>query len=177
MDVFNKINLGLGPIGDHKNEAEGYFVFPKLEGPLGNRMMFNGKEVICWSVNNYLGLGNHPEVREADAKAATDYGLAYPMGARMMSGQTRKHEELEEEFAEFLNKEAAFVVNFGYQGIVSSIDTIVGKNDVIVYDKDCHACIIDGVRLHLGHRFSFIHNDMESLEKNLKRAQNMVAKT
>ncbi len=177
MDIFKKIEAGLGPIGDFKSQAEGYFVFPKLEGPLSNRMKFQGKEVICWSVNNYLGLGNHPEVREADAKATEEYGLAYPMGARMMSGQTAKHEELEKEFAEFLDKEAAFVVNFGYQGIVSAIDTLVDKNDVIVYDKDCHACIIDGVRLHFGKRFSFLHNDMESFETNLKRAHNLAQKT
>lgn len=177
MDIFNKIKKGLGPIGDYKEKAEGYYVFPKLTGPIGNRMYFQDKEVICWSVNDYLGLANHPEVRKTDAQTAADYGLAYPMGARMMSGHSDAHETLERDFAKYLEKEAAFVVNFGYQGIVSAIDCLVDKNDVIVYDKDCHACIIDGVRLHFGKRFSFIHNDMESFEKNLARAKRIVDET
>ncbi|MDB4644028.1 aminotransferase class I/II-fold pyridoxal phosphate-dependent enzyme, partial [Flavobacteriaceae bacterium] len=154
-----------------------YFVFPKLEGPISNRMKFKGKEVITWSVNDYLGLANHPEVRKVDAEAATEYGSAYPMGARMMSGHTDLHEQLEKELADFVNKEAAYVLNFGYQGILSTIDTLVSKNDVIVYDVDAHACIIDGVRLHPGKRFTYKHNDIESLEVNLERATKIAEKT
>lgn len=160
----------MGPIGKWAEQAEGYYVFPKLEGPISNRMKFNGKKVITWSINDYLGLANHPDVIKADADAAAEYGMAYPMGARMMSGHTKYHEQLERECAEFVRKEAAFLVNFGYQGMVSSIDALVSKNDVIVYDVDSHACIIDGVRLHHGKRFTFMHNDVESLEKNLERA-------
>ena len=151
--------------------------FQNLEGQISNRMKFNGKEVITWSVNDYLGLSNHPEVREIDAQAAKDYGSAYPMGARMMSGHTEIHEKLEEELAEFVNKESAYVLNFGYQGILSTVETLVSKNDVIVYDIDSHACIVDGVRLHVGKRFTFQHNDIESLEKNLKRAEKIIEKT
>ena len=167
----------MGPLGKWASVAEGYFVFPKLEGQISNRMKFNGKEVITWSVNDYLGLSNHPEVREIDAQAAKDYGSAYPMGARMMSGHTEIHEKLEEELAEFVNKESAYVLNFGYQGILSTVETLVSKNDVIVYDIDSHACIVDGVRLHVGKRFTFQHNDIESLEKNLKRAEKIIEKT
>ena len=159
------------------SQAEGYFVFPKLEGPLANRMQFHGKEVINWSINDYLGLANHPEVRKADADAAAEYGAAYPMGARMMSGHTSWHEKLEQELASFVQKESAYLLNFGYQGMVSTIDALVSKNDVIVYDVDSHACIIDGVRLHMGKRFTYKHNDVESLEKNLERATNMAETT
>ena len=169
-DLFDRITENKGPLGKWADQAEGYFVFPKLEGPISNRMHFRGKEVITWSVNDYLGLANHPEVRKVDAEAATAYGSAYPMGARMMSGHTSVHEQLQEELAAFVNKEAAYLLNFGYQGILSTIDTLVSKNDVIVYDVDAHACIIDGVRLHLGKRFTYKHNDIESLEKNLQRA-------
>jgi glycine C-acetyltransferase len=169
-DLFQRIYENKGPVGKWAEYAEGYFVFPKLEGPISNRMKFKGKEVITWSVNDYLGLANHPEVRKVDAEAAAEYGSAYPMGARMMSGHTDLHEQLEEELAEFVGKEAAYLLNFGYQGILSTIDTLVGKDDVIVYDVDAHACIIDGVRLHLGKRFTYKHNDVESLEKNLQRA-------
>lgn len=169
-DLFDRITENKGPLGKWADQAEGYFVFPKLEGPISNRMHFRGKEVITWSVNDYLGLANHPEVRKVDAEAATAYGAAYPMGARMMSGHTSLHEQLQEELAAFVNKEAAYLLNFGYQGILSTIDTLVSKNDVIVYDVDAHACIIDGVRLHLGKRFTYKHNDIESLEKNLQRA-------
>ena len=169
-DLFDRITENKGPLGKWADQAEGYFVFPKLEGPISNRMHFRGKEVITWSVNDYLGLANHPEVRKVDAEAATAYGAAYPMGARMMSGHTSVHEQLQEELAAFVNKEAAYLLNFGYQGILSTIDTLVSKNDVIVYDVDAHACIIDGVRLHLGKRFTYKHNDIESLEKNLQRA-------
>ena len=176
-DLFDRIIENKGPLGKWADQAEGYFVFPKLEGPISNRMRFRGKEVITWSVNDYLGLANHPEVREVDAQAAAEYGSAYPMGARMMSGHTDLHEQLENELAEFVNKEAAYLLNFGYQGILSTIDTLVSKNDVIVYDVDAHACIIDGVRLHMGKRFTYKHNDVESLEKNLVRATNVAEQT
>ncbi len=176
-DLFEKFLKNMGPLGKWASVAEGYFVFPKLEGQISHRMKFNGKEVITWSVNDYLGLSNHPEVREIDAQAAKDYGSAYPMGARMMSGHTEIHEKLEEELAEFVNKESAYVLNFGYQGILSTVETLVSKNDVIVYDIDSHACIVDGVRLHVGKRFTFQHNDIESLEKNLERAKKIIEKT
>jgi len=176
-DLFKKFENNMGPLGKWASIAEGYFVFPKLEGPISNRMTFNGKQVITWSVNDYLGLSNHPDVRKADSEAAKDYGSAYPMGARMMSGHTSMHEKLENELADFVNKESAYVLNFGYQGILSIVDTLVNKNDVIVYDIDSHACIVDGVRLHVGKRFTFQHNDIESLEKNLVRAQNITEKT
>ena len=176
-DLFEKFLKNMGPLGKWASIAEGYFVFPKLEGEISNRMKFNGKEVITWSVNDYLGLSNHPEVRKADADAGKKYGSAYPMGARMMSGHTYLHENLENKLANFVNKESAYVLNFGYQGILSIVDTLVSKNDVIVYDIDSHACIVDGVRLHVGKRFTFQHNDIESLEKNLIRAVNIVNKT
>ncbi len=176
-DLFERIQKNKGPLGKWASQAEGYYVFPKLEGQLANRMMFHGKEVINWSINDYLGLANHPEVRKADAEAALEYGAAYPMGARMMSGHTNWHEKLEQELAAFVQKEAAYLLNFGYQGMVSIIDALVSKNDVIVYDVDSHACIIDGVRLHMGKRFTYKHNDIESLEKNLERAVNMAETT
>ena len=169
-DLFERIVKDKGPLGKWAKQAEGYYVFPKLEGEISNHMKFNGKEVITWSINDYLGLANRPEVRKVDAEAAKEYGMAYPMGARMMSGHTVYHEQLERECAEFVSKESAYLVNFGYQGMVSAIDALVTKNDVIVYDMDSHACIIDGVRLHQGKRFTFRHNDMESFEKNLQRA-------
>jgi glycine C-acetyltransferase len=169
-DLFERIYSDMGHIGNWADKAEGYYVFPKLEGPISNRMTFNGKKVVTWSVNDYLGLANHPEVIKADAEAAAEHGMAYPMGARMMSGHTKFHEQLENECAEFVQKEAAYLVNFGYQGMVSAIDALVSKNDVIVYDVDTHACIIDGVRLHPGKRFVYRHNDIESMEKNLQRA-------
>ena len=176
-DLFQKFDKSMGPLGKWASIAEGYFVFPKLEGKISNRMNFNGKEVITWSVNDYLGLSNHPEVRKIDSEAAEQYGSAYPMGARMMSGHTSMHEKLENQLADFVNKESAYVLNFGYQGILSIVDTLVSKNDVIVYDIDAHACIVDGVRLHLGKRFTFKHNDIESLVINLKRAEKIVEKT
>lgn len=176
-DLFERIVKDKGPLGKWAEQAEGYYVFPKLEGEISNRMNFNGKNVITWSINDYLGLANHPEVRKADAEAAAKYGMAYPMGARMMSGHTKYHEQLERELAEFENKEAAYLVNFGYQGMVSAIDALVNKNDVIVYDMDAHACIIDGVRLHPGKRFTFQHNNIESLEKNLQRATKIADET
>ena len=176
-DLFDRMRQDKGPLGKWADIAEGYFAFPKLEGSISNRMKFNGKEVITWSVNDYLGLANDPEVRKVDAEAAAKYGSAYPMGARLMSGHTDLHEKLQTELAEFVNKEAAYVLNFGYQGILSTIDSLVSKNDVIVYDIDSHACIVDGVRLHLGKRFTYQHNDMESLEKNLIRATNIANET
>ena len=176
-DLFDRMRQDKGPLGKWADIAEGYFAFPKLEGPISNRMNFNGKEVITWSVNDYLGLANDPEVRRVDAEAAAKYGSAYPMGARLMSGHTDLHEKLQNQLAEFVNKEAAYVLNFGYQGILSTIDSLVSKNDVIVYDIDSHACIIDGVRLHLGKRFTYQHNDMESLEKNLNRATKIAEET
>lgn len=176
-DLFERIKLDKGPLGKWADQAEGYYVFPKLEGPISNRMSFNGKKVITWSINDYLGLANHPEVLKADGEAATEHGMAYPMGARMMSGHTDFHEQLERECAEFVNKEKAYLLNFGYQGIMSAIDALVTKHDIIVYDVDTHACIIDGVRLHQGKRFVYRHNDMESFEKNIKRATKMAEQT
>lgn len=160
----------MGPLGQHQKWSHGYFSFPKLEGEIAPHMKFRGKEHLVWSLNNYLGLANHPEVREADAKAAADYGMAYPMGARMMSGNSNNHEELEKQLAEFTGFQDAFLLNYGYQGMVSIIDTLVDRNDVIVYDAESHACIIDGVRLHMGKRFVYQHNDMDSLRKQLERA-------
>jgi glycine C-acetyltransferase len=176
-DLFEKIYKDKGPLGKWASQAEGYFVFPKIEGEISNRMKFQGKEVITWSINDYLGLANHPEVRKVDAEAAAQYGSAYPMGARMMSGHTELHEQLQNELAEFVSKEAAYLLNFGYQGIMSTIDALVAKDDIIVYDVDAHACIIDGVRLHMGKRFTYKHNDVESLEKNLERATKMAEQT
>jgi glycine C-acetyltransferase len=169
-DLFERIQNNKGPLGKWASQAEGYFVFPKLEGELGPRMQFQGKNILNWSLNDYLGLANHPEVRKADTEAAMQYGAAYPMGARMMSGHTKFHEQLENELAAFVMKESAYLLNFGYQGIMSTIDALVTRNDVIVYDVDAHACIIDGVRLHSGKRFTYKHNDIESMEKNLQRA-------
>ena len=177
MDIFERIKQNPGPLGQFADYAEGYYIFPRLEGPIGPRMKFQGKEVIFWSANDYLGLCNHPDVLEADAKAAAEYGMFYPMGARAMSGETDQHLQLERELAEFVQKESAYLLNFGYQGMVSCIDALVSRNDVIVYDVDSHACIIDGVRLHMGKRFTYKHNDVESLEKNLERAVNMAETT
>ncbi|MDX1277538.1 aminotransferase class I/II-fold pyridoxal phosphate-dependent enzyme [Oceanihabitans sediminis] len=176
-DLFEKIYKDKGPLGKWAAQAEGYFVFPKLEGEISNRMKFQGKEVITWSINDYLGLANHPEVRKVDAEAALKYGSAYPMGARMMSGHTELHEQLQNELAAFVKKDAAYLLNFGYQGMVSTIDALVSKDDIIVYDVDAHACIIDGVRLHMGKRFTYKHNDVASLEKNLERATKMAEQT
>ena len=177
MDIFDKINRNRGPLGQYQKVAHGYFMFPKLEGEIGPRMRFRGKELLNWSLNNYLGLANHPEVRKADADAAREYGLAYPMGARMMSGQTTKHEELEGQLADFVGKEDAFLLNYGYQGMISIIDSMVNRNDVIVYDSESHACILDGVRLHMGKRFVFPHNNITNLEKELERATRLVTET
>jgi len=176
-DLFERIQSNKGPLGRWASQAEGYFVFPKLEGELGPRMQFQGKNILNWSLNDYLGLANHPEVRKADTDAAIEYGAAYPMGARMMSGHTKYHEQLEQELAAFVMKESAYLLNFGYQGIMSTIDALVTRNDVIVYDVDAHACIIDGVRLHSGKRFTYRHNDVESMEKNLQRATKLATET
>lgn len=177
MDLFAKFENKLGPIGDYAEQAPGYFAFPKLEGEIGNRMMFNGKERIVWSLNNYLGLANHPEVRKADKDAAEQWGLAYPMGARMMSGNSNHHEKLEKDLAEFVGTEDAMLFNFGYQGMVSAIDSLCSRRDVIVYDAESHACIIDGLRMHPGQRYVYKHNNVEDCEKQLQRATEMAATT
>ncbi len=177
VDLFEKLLRDRGPLGKHSKVAHGYFTFPKLEGELGPRMMFRGKEVLNWSLNNYLGLGNHPEVRKADAQGSIDYGLAYPMGSRMMSGNSTLHEKLEADLAEFTQKEDCILLNFGYQGIVSAIDALVDRKDVIVYDAESHACIIDGLRLHIGKRFVYQHNNIESLEKQLERATKLTGES
>lgn len=175
-DIFERLIKNYGPIGQHRERAHGYFAFPKLEGEISSRMKFRGKEVITWSLNNYLGLANHPEVRKADTEGTTQYGLASPMGARMMSGNTTLHEQLENELAKFVMKEDAILVNYGYQGMVSLIDVICSRHDVIVYDAESHACIIDGLRLHPGHRYVFKHNDLEDLEKQLQRSTALIEK-
>jgi len=175
-DIFERLIKNYGPIGQHRERAHGYFAFPKLEGEIGSKMMFRGKEMIVWSLNNYLGLANHPEVRKADADASAQYGLALPMGARMMSGNSDLHEQLEAELAAFEYKEDAILMNYGYQGIMSAIDAICGRHDVVVYDAECHACIIDGLRMLPGHRFVYKHNDIEDCEKQLKRAQALIDK-
>ena len=177
MDIFDKIHKSRGPLGQYQKEGHGYFMFPKLEGEIKPRMKFRGKEVLTWSLNNYLGLANHPEVRKTDAEAAARWGLGYPMGARMMSGQTSLHEELEEKLAAFVGKERAYLLNFGYQGMVSIIDTLLNRNDVVVYDSESHACILDGLRLHIGKRFVYAHNDMESLRKQLEHATHVAETT
>lgn len=174
MDIFDKINRDRGPLGQYQQIGHGYFLFPKLEGEIAPRMQFRGKEVLNWSLNNYLGLANHPDVRKVDAEATVAYGLGYPMGARMMSGQTSKHEELENQLADFIGKKDAFLLNYGYQGMVSIIDALVNRNDVIVYDSESHACILDGVRLHMGKRFVYPHNNIQNLEKELERATRLV---
>lgn len=177
MDIFERRLQNYGPIGKWAEKAHGYFMFPKLEGEISNRMIFQGKERLVWSLNNYLGLANHPEVRQADAEAAARYGLAYPMGARMMSGQTEYHEQLERELADFVGKESTYLLNYGYQGMVSIIDSLIDRKDVVVYDSESHACIIDGLRMHLGKRFVFQHNDMENFEKQLQHAKRVADQT
>ncbi len=177
MDIFEKIKTRRGPLGTYANDIDGYFAFPELEGEISNKMIFKGKERLIWSLNNYLGLANHPEVREADAKASKDFGLAYAMGARMMSGQTKYHAQFEKMAAEFMEKEATYLLNFGYQGFMSIIDSLVDRNDVIVYDSESHACLMDGFRLHMGKRFVFKHNDIDSCRKQLEHATKIVEKT
>jgi glycine C-acetyltransferase len=176
-DVFEKMIKDSGPIGQHMKRAHGYFAFPKLEGELGSRMTFRGKEVICWSLNNYLGMVNHPETRKVDTEAAAKWGMGYPMGARMMSGNTKQHDELEKVIAPFVKKEDAMLLNFGYQGIMSCIDALVNRRDVIVYDAESHACIVDGIRLHMGYSYAYKHNDIADCEKQLQRAIKMTEKS
>ena len=176
-DIFEKLNERMGPLGMHADDAHGYFTFPKLEGPIAPRMKFRGVEKLTWSLNNYLGLANHPEVMKADADAAAEFGMAYPMGARMMSGNSNYHEQLEQELAEFIDKPEVILLNFGYQGVLSAIDALVDRHDVIVYDAEAHACIIDGLRLHIGKRFVYNHNNIESLEKQLVRATKLTQTT
>jgi glycine C-acetyltransferase len=176
-DIFDKIRKDMGPIGRHAKQSHGYFSFPKLEGELGSHMTFRGKPVLVWSLNNYLGLANHPEVRAVDAQAAKDWGMAYPMGARMMSGQTKYHEQLENELSAFMGKEDSFLLNYGYQGCMSAIEALLSRHDVLVYDSECHACMIDGARLHMGKRFVFQHNDMDSFDKQLESARKFVEGT
>lgn len=177
MDLFERIQKQAGPLGQYAEMGEGKYLFPQLEGELGNRMIYRGKEMICWSINNYLGLANHPEVRQADAEAAKRWGLAYPMGARMMSGDTKLHHKLETELAHFVGKEAGYLLNYGYQGIMSVIDALLSRHDVVVYDAESHACIVDAVRMHLGKRFAFTHNNIASLDKNLERAKRITDET
>lgn len=176
-DIFKKVVNRMGPLGEHADDAHGYFTFPKLEGPIGPRMVFNGKMKLNWSLNNYLGLANHPEVMKADADAAAQFGMAYPMGARMMSGNSNYHEQLEKDLADFIGKPDVILLNFGYQGVVSAIDALVDRHDIIVYDAESHACIIDGMRLHIGKRFMYQHNNIESLEKQLTHATKLAEKT
>ncbi len=176
-DLFEKIKQNRGELGKYAKQAHGYFSFPKLEGEIGNKMIFRGKERLVWSLNNYLGLANHPEVRKADKDAAEKFGLALPMGARMMSGNSDNHEQFEKELADFVKKEDSILVNYGYQAMLSAIDALVDRHDVIVYDAEAHACIVDGVRLHIGKRFAYLHNNMKSLEKQLERATNLTNKT
>src|SRR5687768_9509917 len=175
-DIFERLLKHEGPIGQHRERAHGYFAFPKLEGEIGSRMKFRGKEMIVWSLNNYLGLANHPDVRKADSEGTAMFGLAAPMGARMMSGNSNYHEQLETDLAAFEMKEDAALLNFGYQGMVSIIDVLCSRHDVIVYDAESHACIIDGVRLHAGHRYMSKHNDVEDMEKQLQRATALIEK-
>jgi len=177
VDIFEKVIANIGPLGQYAEQCYGYYYFPKLEGQISNKMTFKGKECIVWSLNNYLGLANHPEVREADTKGAADWGMGYPMGARMMSGQTEYHMELERQLAEFEGKESASLLNYGYMGMVSIIDSLLDRHDAVVYDSEAHACILDGLRLHMGKRFVYPHNDMESFEKQLERAKKLTDKT
>ncbi len=177
MDLFEKLLSHDGPLGQYSKMAHGYFTFPKLEGEISSRMKFQGEEKVVWSINSYLGLANHPEIREVDEVAARDWGLAYPMGSRMMSGETQYHEKLEHNLAEFVRKESALLLNFGYQGIFSIVDALVDRRDILVYDKDCHACIYDGIRMHLGKRLPFEHNDAASFHKQIEKARVMAEQT
>ncbi len=175
-DLFEKMMIDAGPLGSHLKRAHGYFAFPILEGELGNRMKFRGKEKIVWSLNNYLGMVNHPEARKIDAIAAEKWGIGNPMGSRMMSGNTVLHEELEKVLADFVSREDAMLLNFGYQGVMSCIDTLVNRHDIIVYDAEAHACLVDGVRMHMGYTYKYKHNDIEDCEKQLQRAVKMADK-
>ncbi len=173
MDLFKKILSNKGPLGAYSHIDDNYYMFPKLEGEIGPRMTFKNRKILNWSLNNYLGLANHSEVRKIDSEATKQWGLSYPMGARMMSGNTIHHEELEKQLSKFVNKEDSILLNYGYQGVLSIIDALVDRKDVIVYDSDCHACIIDGLRLHIGKRYVYSHNDIENLKKQLGRAKKL----
>ena len=177
MDIFDKVAGNMGPLGQYADAGYGYFSFPKLEGDISNHMYFRGKPVLVWSLNNYLGLANHPEIRQADTDASRQFGLAAPMGARMMSGQTNYHQQLERELAAFENKEAAYLLNFGYMGMVSIIDSMLDRHDVVVYDSESHACILDGLRLHIGKRFVFPHNDLDKFESQIIHARKVADAT
>lgn len=170
-DILDNLHVSKGAFGSVVEKGHGYITFPKLKGPLGPRMIFNGQEKIVWSLNDYLGLATHPQIANADAELASHYSMAYPMGSRIMSGHTEEHEMLEKALADLVGKESAILYNFGYPGVVSSIDALLNRHDVVIYDEECHACIIDGVRLHAGKRMAFRHNDIEHLEKQLRRAQ------
>ncbi|MBK7690387.1 MAG: pyridoxal phosphate-dependent aminotransferase family protein [Bacteroidetes bacterium] len=176
-DLFEKFTKNKGSLGQYQDQAHGYFAFPRLEGEIANRMIFQGKERVIWSLNNYLGLANHPEVRKADAEAAAEWGLAYPMGARMMSGNSVLHEKLEQQLAKFVIKEDAFLLNYGYQGMASIVDCLCSRRDVVVYDAESHACILDGLRMVPAHRYVFKHNDLEDFEKQMGRATKMIEET
>ncbi|MFT5306562.1 MAG: glycine C-acetyltransferase, partial [Chitinophagales bacterium] len=177
MDIFDRIASNKGPLGQHMKESHGYFTFPELEGQISSHMEFRGKKVLTWSINDYLGLSNHPEVRKVDEQAAKDWGLGYPMGARMMSGQTKYHTEFENKIADFMEMESAYLLNFGYQGFMSVVDSLTHRNDVIVYDSECHACLVDGIRMHHGKTFVFPHNDIEKCKDRLEKAEKVVAET
>ncbi len=176
-DLFQRLYTDQGPLGQYSEFSHGYYTFPKLEGELGSRMKFQGKEKVVWSVNNYLGLANQPEIRKVDADASRDWGLAYPMGSRMMSGETNFHEKLEQQLAEFVEKEESMLLNFGYQGIMSIVDALLTRQDVVVYDKDCHACIYDGIRMHIGKRVPFEHNDISSFARQIEKAKQFAEKS
>lgn len=175
MDLFDKLLSDKGALGQYSflDEDVNYYFFPKLEGEIQPRMKFKGQEVLAWSLNNYLGLANHPEIRKTDADAAAAWGLGYPMGARMMTGNSDLHDQLEQELADFVQKPTGMLLNYGYQGIMSVIDALVDRKDVVVYDAECHACIIDALRMHIGKRYVFPHNDIENCEKQLKRAEKL----
>ena len=164
-------------LGQYADKWHGYLAYPKLEGEIGPRMKHMGQEMLVWSLNSYLGLANHPEIRKADAQATADYGLAYPMGSRMLTGNSDNHEHFEREAAEFMQKEAAFLLNFGYQGCFSIIQSLTDRRDVIVYDQLSHACIMDGMSASMAKRFVFAHNDMEQLENRLQKAKRITDKT
>lgn len=178
--IFTKIKKDLGPLGSIAHLTHHFLTYPKLVGDVGPYMKYQNRTLLNWSINNYLGLSNHPEVRQADADAARDYGLGYPMGSRMMSANTDYHELFEKQLADFVGSEDSFLMNFGYQGVMSAIETLVDHKDVIVFDSECHACLIDGIRLHKakgGIYYKYLHNNMESLEKNLMRASKYVNQT
>lgn len=170
MDLFDKLQGRPGPLGEFTSDGYGYYTFPRLEGPLGPVMKFNGKDVVVWSINDYLGIGGREDVRKFDGEMAARHGLSTPMGARLMTGNTTQHEKLEEELADFVHKPSALLLNYGYQGIMSVIHALVDRNDFLIYDELSHACIVDGKQLAMAEKFVYKHNDIESLEKQLERA-------